>query len=503
MAPKEAQDKPDELAAGAGQMSSSEVRDALRLVIWDGVATQGMASLAAGVILVGLAVELEASNLLIGVLASLPFLAQLLQIPGVFIVERVRVRRMISARSDAVGRSMLFIVAFSIFIPDQKLTLTLITIAVAIRLALGAISNCAWSSWMRDLVPERGMGSFYSRRMIFTTVVAAVLTLAAGIFIDQWGNVYPADRSKAYVFLFILGGIIGLIGASLVSRTPEPQMAPAQGHSKLAPMLMEPFRDQNFRRLMVFLGSWEFAINIAAPFFTVYMLRRLDYPMSMVIVLTVLSQVANIAFFRIWGQLSDRYSNKSVLAVCGPLFILCIFGWTFVTFPDVHALTVPLLILLHVLMGISTAGVTLASNNIGLKLAPKGKATAYLAARSVASSLAAGIAPIIGGGFADLFVDKQLSMSFRWESAGNEIIVPALVFVHWDFFFLLAAILGLYSLHRLTLVREEGEVEEEIVVEEFFAETWRSIGNLSSAAGLRAVTIFPFSSIRKQLFRAR
>jgi hypothetical protein len=30
-----------------------------------------------------------------------------------------------------------------------------------------------------------------------------------------------------------------------------------------------PFRNQNFRRLMVFLSSWNFAANLATPFFAV------------------------------------------------------------------------------------------------------------------------------------------------------------------------------------------------------------------------------------------
>ena len=39
--------------------------------------------------------------------------------------------------------------------------------------------------------------------------------------------------------------------------------------------------------------------------------------------------------------------------------------------PNKYFLTIPLLIGIHILMGIATAGITLASGNIGLKLAPK------------------------------------------------------------------------------------------------------------------------------------
>ncbi len=203
----------------------------------------------------------------------------------------------------------------------------------------------------------------------------------------------------------------------------------------------------------------------------------------------------NIAFLRIWGRFSDRYSNKSVLGVSGPLFIGCIFAFTFTAMPEKHVLTIPLLLVIHIFMGISTAGVTLATGNIGLKLAPKGRATAYLAANSLVNSLAAGIAPILGGRFADFFAERQLSLMFKWTSPGRELAFETLHFQHWDFFFLFAFLIGLYCIHRLTRVKEIGEVEEEIVVRELITQVRRDMRNLSTVGGLRQMVNFPISIV--------
>lgn len=156
----------------------------------------------------------------------------------------------------------------------------------------------------------------------------------------------------------------------------------------------------------------------------------------------------------------------------------------------------PLLIAIHTLMGISTAGVTLATGNIGLKLAPKGKATSYLAANSIVNSLAAGIAPILGGRFADFFAGRELAWDLTWTSPKGELVIPTLNFQQWDFFFFLAFLIGLYSIHRLAMVREEGEVEEKIVINELIAEVRRPIRNFSTAEGLQQMVQFPFSIVR-------
>ena len=81
--------------------------------------------------------------------------------------------------------------------------------------------------------------------------------------------------------------------------------------------------------------------------------------------------------------------------------------------PEKYFLTIPLLITMHIFMGISTAGVTLSSGNIGLKFAPKGYATAYLASISIINSIAIGIAIILGGRFVDFFANRELSLLLR------------------------------------------------------------------------------------------
>ena len=240
---------------------------------------------------------------------------------------------------------------------------------------------------------------------------------------------------------------------------------------------------------------WSFAVNLAAPFFTVYMLKRLELDMSFIIALLVVSQIMNLAFLRIWGRFSDRFSNKSVLSVSGPLFMLCVLAWTFTTLPEKHFLTIPLLVVIHIFMGISTAGVALASGNIGLKLAPKGQATSYLAANGLVNSLAAGTAPILGGVFADFFAERELSMTLNWTSPGGELAIQTLNFQQWDFFFFLAFLIGLYSIHRLAMVKEIGEVETKIVINELISEAKRETINLSTVGGLRQMVYFPFSLV--------
>ena len=177
---------------------------------------------------------------------------------------------------------------------------------------------------------------------------------------------------------------------------------------------------------MVFLSSWNFAANLAAPFFAVYMLRTLGYSMTIVIVLTTASQLSNLAALGLWGNLIDRFSNKAVLEISAPLFLACTLGWTFTGLAWVGPATLYLLLAIHVLMGIATAGVALASGNIVMKLSPAGQATAFLATSSVVSATCAAMAAVIGGLCADFFAAHQLTLAFTWQGSVDPVTVQVL-----------------------------------------------------------------------------
>ncbi|MEQ8507016.1 MAG: MFS transporter [Rhodospirillales bacterium] len=480
-----------ERLAPSDTLNEAEVETGLKWLLRNGIWSQGMETLALGPILVAYALYLDASNLAIGLLAALPNLGQLALLPAVQVVEKVRRRRFLAVIFGAASRPMLLVMAAAVFMPSKEAGLALLLVGLTLRYTLGAFVGCSFNSWIRDLVPEHRMGSFFANRLMWMTGMGMAVSLAAGIFVDEWARLLPDWKAHGYSVLLTLAFICGGISVYCMVRIPEPAMPSAERHLPLPERLAQPLKDVNFRNLIIFLGSWNFAINLAAPFFTVYLYRRLGLSVTMVTVLLIVSQAANFAVMKTWGRIADRFSNKGVLTVAAPLFVLSIFLWTFTTLPEKHVLTIPLLIVIHILTGVSTAGVTLASGNIGLKLAPRGGAAAYLSVSSLVTAVCAGVAPVFGGLFADWFMDRELTLILRWTEPETRHVFQAINLRHWDFFFGLAAILGFLSLNRLRQVKEVGEVEEDIVLEELMASARQGMRNLTSVAGLRAAATYP------------
>jgi len=440
-----------------------------------------------------------ASNLAIGLLAAAPFLSQLLQVPAVILIEKLRRRRAIAVWSSVIGRTALAGMALAALAPATGVGITGLVVMQFVFCAMGAIGGCAWNAWLRDLVPDRRLGSVVARRTRYGAIVGMIAGILAAIALDQTkGN--PANASAAFAALYAAAFISGLISAALVARIPEPAMAPA-ATVHLGQMLRAPLRDKNFRRVTFFLGSWQFAVNLASPFFTVYLLRQLNLDITLVMMMSVASQLANIFTLRIWGTLADRFSNKSVLAVAAPVFLACIGSFAIASQIDAGWGLIAYLVILHAVMGVASAGVTLATANIVLKLSPKGEAAAWLASSALVTALAAGAAAILGGVFAEFFALRQLEVMVHWTNPNGVLTLAPLHLSNWDFYFLIAAMLGLFALHRLALVHEAGDVDRRALLEQAVIQARRSLRDISTVA--TAVADIPGALVRESAARSR
>ena len=470
-------------------LSPAEIEYAKNALVWDGAWANVVGVLTSGVILVGFALELGAPPLVIGVLGAAPFLSQLAQIPTIALIERLRKRRAIAVTSVTAGRLIVLCLAFVPFIPDRSLGLTLLVAGCVVVAVLGAVCGCAWNSWMHDLLPKEQLGRIFSRRLFWATGFALMAGLASGALIDHWPK---AHTIRAYSLLFAIAAVSGFLSSFWLSRVPEPPMQPTATRPPLWQMLRTPLRDAAFRPLLVFTGIWNFASNLTAPFFAVYFVRQLGLALGTVVALWAVSQLANMLTLRVWGRLSDRLSNRAILAVGAPVYLGATLALPFAALPVPHALTIPVLGVIHIVMGTATAAVALASGNIGLKSAPAGRATEYLASISLIASIAAGLAPLIGGGVAGLLAEQEFAVIVRWGSEAASAGVTALRFRHWEFLFLLSFVAGLFAVSALSQVREGERVSESDVIQTFFLEARRAMRSLSSVSGFQIATLFPF-----------
>ena len=443
-------------------LSRRQTTKGLDLVIKEGLTSEAMTALTGGTFLVAMAILLGASNFQIGLLAALPTLTNIFQLIAIRLLQKYNNRRAITVICNGFARFPLLIIGFLPLLFTTSTSIGVLIFLLFFHYFFGSIAGASWNSWMRDLVPEKKLGAYFSQRTRMTQTLNVLLSLLIALVLDHIKKVNPAIELKAYAFMFVGGGSLGLIGTWLLSRTPEPMSyLPKESLGKL---FKKPLADKNFRNLLVFNSFWSFALNIATPFFTVYMMKTLNLPLSYIICFAILGQVAGILAVKRWGKHSDHYSNKTIIKIAAPLYICCILAWPFAGMPSALSYTLIIVAAINIFSGVATSGINLALTNIGMKLAPRNEAIVYLSAKSMLVAFFSAMGPLLGGFLADYFTNRSFVWKVQWDGPHGSTALSLLELHNLGFLFMIGGVLAIIALRSLRYVKEEGEIPKELAI---------------------------------------
>ncbi|MCW3109672.1 MAG: transporter [Segetibacter sp.] len=442
-------------------LNDKQVESGLKYFVQEGLAAEAMATFTGGTFLVAMAVLLKASNFQIGLMAALPTLTNVFQLLSIWLVQKYKNRRALSVICLFCARVPLFIIGLLPLLFSAGTSINVLIFFLFFHYFFGSISGPSWNSWIKDLIPEKMLGSYFSRRSRLIQILNVTLSLVVAMCIDYIKSNYPQYELTAYTGMFIIGGILGMTGVYFLSRAPEPKTTLQD--ENLLKLLSKPLKDTNFRNLLTFNSFYAFATSLALPFFVVYMMKTIGLSFAWIITLGLLAKFGSIISIKFWGTFSDKYSNKTIIRICAPTFITCILSWTFAAMTSNHAISIALLVVIHIVSGISAAGIDLAIGNMAIKLAPKNEAISYISARNIVVAVFAAAGPMAGGLMADFFATHHLTWNIQWQGPSGISTFNLLELQNWNFFFVISAILALLSIRLVKRIKENGEAHKEMV----------------------------------------
>ncbi|MBS1524899.1 MAG: MFS transporter [Bacteroidetes bacterium] len=442
-------------------LSEDQLKSGLKLVVADGLSAEAMVVFTSGTFLTAMAIQMGASNFQLGVLAALPTFTTIFQLLSIWLVQKFKNRRAITAFCNFMARVPLIAIGVLPFLFTAGTSIEILIVMLFFQHIFGDLAGASWNAWMKDLIPGSKLGSFFSHRSRMAQTLNVSLSLATALGLDYIKSHYPASEIMVYHLLFLAGGMLGMVSVVLLLRTPEPEASKIDGN--LFALFSRPLKNRNFRNLLIFNSCWAFALNLATPFFAVFMMKTMGLPVAYIIGLGIISQLSSIVSIKIWGRYSDRFSNKNIVAFCAPLYIACILAFAFAATPgNIHTM-LALLVVIHVISGLSTAGINLSLSNIGIKLAPNNEAIAYITAKNMFVALFSTLAPVVGGLMADFFVSHRIEWNLHLGFIGMHHL-HLLTLQGWNYFFIIGGVLALISLRLLKQVNEKGEIRNRRMV---------------------------------------
>jgi hypothetical protein len=202
-------------------LTEQEIHKGLRMVIGDGMTTEAMTVLTGGTFLTALALLMGASNFQIGVLAGLPTFTNIFQLLSVWLVGKLRNRRLVAVGCGLLARVPLLVIGGMAL--SSAASVHLLMSLLFFFYFFGSIAGPSWNSWMKDLIPENIMGSYFARRIRLSQILNVSLSILLALLLDHVKRKAAGLELVAYGAMFLAGGVVGISGALILSQAPEPK----------------------------------------------------------------------------------------------------------------------------------------------------------------------------------------------------------------------------------------------------------------------------------------
>ena len=306
---------------------------------------------------------LGATSAQVGLMSSFSSLASaVLLLPGAIMVERYGHRKEFTmAFGGGVARLAILILALLPFFAGGP---GIVWVAIGLSVTRDSFGNLSFPAWMSvtaDIVPMEGRGRFFASRNFIMGITGMFAILLVGELVTR--TFIPLGYQIGLGLAFVLGMASTFSFSHL--RDPKGSLPPVQLAGSLSPriILHELVTLPEFLALSLVMAFWNFTLNIASPFFNVYMVENLKFTASMVGIVTIVSSITGLLIQQRIGRLSDRWDPRKLQMIFMFLIPILPFAWLFVT-KYWHV------ILLNSFSGVLWAAFNLVSFNYLLSLTP-------------------------------------------------------------------------------------------------------------------------------------
>ncbi|MER3588992.1 MAG: MFS transporter [Mastigocladus sp. ERB_26_1] len=394
-----------------GTFSKDAIRTSLRASTMDGIFAGVFGITTGGILLSNFLVELDATPVAFGMLASIPMLVNFIQPLGAYISER-RYSLLIYAPSRLIWLILVICIAtFSQQLINSQQLVILTLLIVFISHLWGGLGSASWLSWMATLVHRRLRGRYFGIRSSISSLTNLICVPLAGLAVSHWYG----GTIQGYGVLLFVGILFGMMSLACqyfkLDVNPQAQNAIATNANNLHGPVDEQIADVNFTSqpnfwqslrnntnfliFLLYFSVWIFAVNLCNPFFNLYMLDTLDLDVSWVTFYSSLQAGANMLMLILWGRLADKIGNRPILFFMGIFVAVAPLLWLGIGYTSLDMwLWLPML---HIFLGGTGAAIDLCGNNMQLEVAPTRNQSIYFATVAAIAGLCGAFGTIIGG----------------------------------------------------------------------------------------------------------
>jgi MFS family permease len=312
------------------------------------------------------------------------------------LVEQVKQRKGVVIWSAGIfsrlALLLLALIPFLIFQP--AVAIAAIIVLDGFRSFTANLANPGWTSMVADLVPESMRGRFFASRNTAMGLAAILITPLAGRMISST-NTRLDSLFAGYQVVFLLAFLFGLISTISFNRIQEPESSETAYRPHHRGDLRRALRHSpGFIALVVGALVWNMSLQVAAPFFNVYLKTEFQATTLTIGILAGIASSSALVGQRVFSNLLDKKGAFWVQTTTGLLIPLLPLAWAIITSPWQVGI-------INTFSGFLWAGYSLSNFNLLLELTPDEQRPRAVALFQTAVFGSAVIGPLLGGYLAD------------------------------------------------------------------------------------------------------
>ncbi|REE89117.1 Na+/melibiose symporter-like transporter [Paenibacillus taihuensis] len=364
----------------------SDSRKYLKLITSEGISGGLLGSMLGGPFLTGFMLYLGASSAQIGFALAIPAFANLAQIFTAIITHNVDNRRAYVFGYGVLYRVLWVLTGLIPFVLPQSYWVYTFIALYLLSYLCSNIAGVIWASLIGDMVPAQVRGRYMGIRNTIVGGLAAAAVLAGGQILELF------SKQNGFIILYIIAAVCMVWNGYHLFSYPNLPYERSQESQKLK-LLVKPLKDRSFVRATLFLAAWIFFQNMAIPLFSYVMQEVLSISIQWVSVITTVQLIVMMTSYYVWGNLNAKYGTKRVLRWTLPIIAASCLLWGGIAWIP----AIPVLILVHMLLGIGTGGFTQLTFNFTIEEAPSSERTIYVAVFAALTGFTGFLSPILGG----------------------------------------------------------------------------------------------------------
>ena len=329
----------------------NKIKKSLKASFWDGIFAFMMVGFTQDYV-APYALALKATVKEIGLLSSLPNLcASFVQLKSADLVDKLLSRKriiLISVYLQALSALPLLLIPY-LFKSNQALWLIFFAMLFT---ASGALSQGPWASLMSEYIPSTKRGRYFGWRNRILNLVAVVCSLCAGLILQ----IYKHKVLFGFWIILTLALFSRFISWYFLTLMYEPKFYHHAENKFTFLDFISRARQSNFVKFVFFVACFNFSVNLASPFFAVFMLRDLKFAYFTYTIVMIPVILTTLMFINRWGKLSDHIGNIKVLKFTAFIIASLPLFWVFGHHPIY-------LILVQALGGFAWSGFNLCAVN--------------------------------------------------------------------------------------------------------------------------------------------